>query len=606
MSLLLVVSTASADADDDSIRCTVQPVVPPAAQPVNIDRAVFWQKLAEVIKKRDVFVLDGKPYYLRRDFSEGTRRAGTDAIIDKWESVGGGDSRQLAYLLGTVYRETVSRMQPVREAFCDDTPCVVSRLGDYMAKHPGRVKKNYAIPDDQGRSFYGRGLAQLSLKQNYKCVGHNLGWGDDLLRNPDLALEPDRALTILVEGARRGLFKYPHRLDLYFNDTKEEWISARRVVNPGSMDHARITEHYARLFYKALGPATLARSADSASTTTRPVPAVSVPPPGRPLATAPTDLQPPAVAGIQTGDARMKERRSVISPVLGAVLGAVVAGTALAETPPAAPVTAAAPSATAAAQQAEAAAGAAAAAADKAEEEADKAEKEAEKAAVFASSKGKLAGDKARFRANAGPFKKRYGTGTDKEYCATAGSVARISKEVDTDVYLRFTQIGSVDNDLDTPSTKALEDCKGDDLVATGIAYKIPRADFESMEISLRGFEYGGLIVPFKYYLGGEKSIKSSATIAPYVGYHWPIFWGLTFTPIAAAGVGMVPVEGASGETENKTALSTAIGMVITSAKSEEYKAGIVFGKDFLSKTDRANDETVGKVWFSLYLGVSI
>jgi len=234
--------------------CALEPqLIVPAAPTKSIDRESFWSAIKSMVQRREKFEHDGVKYYLGRPLLSESAKQGTEAIVDEWERLGGSDNRQLAYLLGTVYRETVSRMTPVREAFCDSTDCVVAALNKYMLKHPDRVKSNYAIANSCGRSYYGRGYSQLTGHQRYKCTGENLGWGDQLVKDPDLALEPARAAAILVQGARRGLFKRGQTLDRYFTATDADWINARKVVNPGSMDHAPITAGYAKLFFKAMG-----------------------------------------------------------------------------------------------------------------------------------------------------------------------------------------------------------------------------------------------------------------------------------------------------------------------------------------------------------------
>lgn len=121
------------------------------------------------------------------------------------------------------------------------------------------------------------------------------------------------------------------------------------------------------------------------------------------------------------------------------------------------------------------------------------------------------------------------------------------------------------------------------------------------------GIAFGALIVPFKFRLGNAKELVSSATIAPYVGVRTSLFqgWGLTFTPIASAGLGLVPVADASGKgTSTKAAFSTAAGLLITSKKSEQFSVGALIGRDFLGRTDREADPAVNKLWVSIYVGV--
>jgi Sec-independent protein secretion pathway component TatC len=116
-------------------------------------------------------------------------------------------------------------------------------------------------------------------------------------------------------------------------------------------------------------------------------------------------------------------------------------------------------------------------------------------------------------------------------------------------------------------------------------------------------------VVPFKFRLGGDKGITASSTIAPYVGFRMAFFqgFGLSFTPLISGGLGLVPVtDQNTNTTETKSALSLATGFIMTSSKNERFNAGILIGKDVLSKTDRERDPNVDKAWLSFYLGVSM
>jgi hypothetical protein len=159
--------------------------------------------------------------------------------------------------------------------------------------------------------------------------------------------------------------------------------------------------------------------------------------------------------------------------------------------------------------------------------------------------------------------------------------------------------------DEDSKAWKAAEDdCK--DRVNLHTAYTIPRGEVEKAGYRRTGMVFGGLVVPFKYRLGGDKKIVSSSTVAPYVGFRtgWGQSWGATFTPLVSAGLGLVPVsDPATNQTETKNALSFAFGMVLTSSKNQKFSAGFLLGKDFLSAADQARDPNVEKAWLSFYVG---
>ncbi len=240
----------------------------------------------------------------------------------------------------------------------------------------------------------------------------------------------------------------------------------------------------------------------------------------------------------------------------------------------------------------------------------------------YPTDQGRLDGDKVRLKVNVEPF---YVFGQENEtnnvrWCATAGSVAKVSHDNGQQLTLRFTHVATED---DKPLTETLSDraagrakavavdptrdggCSADRRVAEGIQYSVDKKTLQGYDTSFSGVAFGGLVVPFKFYLGGDRSIKASSTIAPYIGVRLPFWFGMTFTPIVSGGLALVPVSG-EGDTQTKAALSTAIGLVLTSSKNQSFNAGLVLGKDFLSKSDRGLDKTVDKPWVSFYLGYSM
>lgn len=75
---------------------------------------------------------------------------------------------------------------------------------------------------DRAYLLRGRGLVQITGETNYKRFG--------LLDNPDKALEPETAVTILFDGMNKGVFTGKKLLD-YINDGKADYVNARRIVN---------------------------------------------------------------------------------------------------------------------------------------------------------------------------------------------------------------------------------------------------------------------------------------------------------------------------------------------------------------------------------------
>jgi len=205
---------------------------------------------------RDKFYSSCKKPFPKTLF-QGESRKTFDGIFDYWESTKYEDKRWLAYILATAYRESAGTMQPVREGLCDTDQCSIGAVTKLLKMHNRPESENYAIPDKAGKSYYGRGLVQITHKRNYARVGQALGWGDALVTNPDLALDRDKAIVILVEGAVQGMFSKDRKtgewrkLSTYLNDQKTDWVGARSIINPGSK-RAHIPAEHAQLFYSCL------------------------------------------------------------------------------------------------------------------------------------------------------------------------------------------------------------------------------------------------------------------------------------------------------------------------------------------------------------------
>lgn len=166
---------------------------------------------------------------------------GMEAIINKWHLSGFTDLRWLAYMLGTTYHETAGVMYPIEE--------YGKGRGRTYGKKFKQSGKPYTYPD---KLYYGRGYVQLTWYDNYERMGNILKI--PLLEQPELALRPDIAADIMFEGMTKSLSlkgdftgKY---LELYFNETKEDWFNARRIIN--GIDRAELIADYAKKFYSII------------------------------------------------------------------------------------------------------------------------------------------------------------------------------------------------------------------------------------------------------------------------------------------------------------------------------------------------------------------
>ncbi|HSK71017.1 MAG TPA: glycoside hydrolase family 19 protein [Pyrinomonadaceae bacterium] len=145
------------------------------------------------------------------DFS--TKQGTIDAIRWECQSQGIGLKTQMAYVLATVEWETAKTFKPVREA--------------YWLSENWRKKNLKYYP------YYGRGYVQLTWKNNYQKYSDLLGV--DMVKTPDLAMDNNIALFILVHGFKTGTFT-GRKITDYISLSKTDFLHCRRCIN--GMDQA--------------------------------------------------------------------------------------------------------------------------------------------------------------------------------------------------------------------------------------------------------------------------------------------------------------------------------------------------------------------------------
>ena len=131
-----------------------------------------------------------------------------------------------AYALATCIHETAGTLKPIRE----------------YGKGQGRP---YGKPGRNGGQIpYGRGDVQLTWDDNYERADRELGLNGALIRNYDLALDPEIAARVLVKGMEEGWFT-GKSLQTYLPEraTPAQFVAARRIVN--GTDRADLIAGYA-------------------------------------------------------------------------------------------------------------------------------------------------------------------------------------------------------------------------------------------------------------------------------------------------------------------------------------------------------------------------
>jgi hypothetical protein len=174
-----------------------------------------------------------------------TQVAGCEAILTEAERRGLGNP-ETAYILATVFWETGRAMQPVKE----------------IGQGRGRA---YGMADPVTKKiYYGRGLVQLTWKENYAKFAKVCG--ADLVDHPDLALQLPIALKVVFEGMTEGLFT-GKKLGDYLSASIPDYAGARRIVN--GTDQANTIASYARQFEVALIAAPVPAAPPASATATQ-------------------------------------------------------------------------------------------------------------------------------------------------------------------------------------------------------------------------------------------------------------------------------------------------------------------------------------------------
>jgi len=166
---------------------------------------------------------------------------GFEAILNEWDKKGYSDIRWLAYMLATTWHETAKTMAPIEEYGKGGTRPYGKKL-----KHSGVA---YNLPN---KIYYGRGFVQLTWYENYQLLGRLLNI--DLLNHPEFTLNLNTATQILFEGMTKGSSSVGDFtgkcLEMYFNDTTEDPIGARKIIN--GKDKAELISEYYNTFKTAL------------------------------------------------------------------------------------------------------------------------------------------------------------------------------------------------------------------------------------------------------------------------------------------------------------------------------------------------------------------
>ncbi|MBD1918579.1 MULTISPECIES: peptidoglycan-binding protein [Cyanophyceae] len=158
---------------------------------------------------------------------QGTPRANIETylppVLRALEKVGLGDRDMVLMALGTIRAETGSFV-PISEY---QSKWNTEDGGRPFGKYDFRLEDlgNNAVGD--GDKYKGRGFVQLTGKHNYGKFSAELGLGDRLLNEPDLANDPQIAADLLALFLKSK--ESPTRVAL----ARKDYAKARRFVNGG-------------------------------------------------------------------------------------------------------------------------------------------------------------------------------------------------------------------------------------------------------------------------------------------------------------------------------------------------------------------------------------
>jgi len=173
---------------------------------------------------------------------------GISVILDAWEKAGHKDLRWLAYILATPAIETGMRYEPIIEV---GGTAYFTRLYDVKGSNPARARSMGNTQPGDGAKYRGRGFVQITWKNNYAKYQASVLklFGVDILKEPDMAMIPEVAAFILIDGMVKGAFT-GKKLSDYFNAKATDWRNARRIVN--GLDKADQIASIAKEFHSDL------------------------------------------------------------------------------------------------------------------------------------------------------------------------------------------------------------------------------------------------------------------------------------------------------------------------------------------------------------------
>jgi predicted chitinase len=190
--------------------------------------------------KRKEFYIQAKLFDLIPDSLTQQQVDSIESVFNYWETKNIDNKYFLAYIFATIKHE------------CGDTWVPIEEKGsnNYLSKYftnptLKRWLSNLRLSDSW--VYKGRGFCQITGRGLYKKIGDLIGV--DLINHPELALQPDVASKIIIDGMLQGWFT-GKKLLTYYDRGIFDSNNARRIIN--GIDKASVISNYYIKFTKCL------------------------------------------------------------------------------------------------------------------------------------------------------------------------------------------------------------------------------------------------------------------------------------------------------------------------------------------------------------------
>lgn len=157
---------------------------------------------------------------------------------------------QGAYILATAWWETAKTLLPISEYGKGKNRTYGTwyrNSKDQLYSFKDGSKRSVYLQSEFPHLYYGRGYVQLTWWSNFENASKKIGV--DFLNNPDLVMEKNHAIKIMLTGMKEGWFT-GRKLSDYISQSKKDYVNARRIIN--GTDKAQAIADIAIVFERAL------------------------------------------------------------------------------------------------------------------------------------------------------------------------------------------------------------------------------------------------------------------------------------------------------------------------------------------------------------------